>query len=117
MLGDPDFIAEERFSVKGGRAVHQDALYSRIAELTPQFTTAELQARCDAAQLPAQAVRDLSEVIADPHLNATGFFQRREHPSEGAYFEQAQPVRFGSGEVAPSRMPPRIDEPRSSPPT
>ena len=110
LLGDPEFIAEERFNVKGGRAAHQDALYARIAELTPQFTTVELQARCDAAQLPAQAVRDLSEVITDPHLNATGFFQRREHPSEGAYFEQAQPVRFGSGEVAPSRMPPRIDE-------
>ena len=110
VLGDPEFIAEERFTVKGGRAAHQDALYSRIAELTPQFATAELQARCDAAQLPAQAVRDLSDVIADPHLNATGFFQRREHPSEGAYFEQAQPVRFGAGEAAPSRMPPRIDE-------
>lgn len=110
VLGDPEFIAQERFTVKGGRAVHQDALYSRIAELTPQFTSAELQARCDAAQLPAQAVRDLSEVIADPHLNATGFFHRREHPSEGAYFEQAQPVRFGAGEATPSRMPPRIDE-------
>ena len=110
VLGDPAFLAEERFTVKGGRAVHQDALYLRIAELTPQFTTADLQARCDAAQLPAQAVRDLSEVIADPHLNATGFFKRREHPSEGAYFEQAQPVRFGAGEETPARMPPRLDE-------
>ena len=110
VLGDPEFIAEERFTVKGGRAVHQNALYARIAELTPQFTNAELQARCDAAQLPAQAVRDLSEVIADPHLNATGFFHRREHPSEGAYFEQAQPVRFGAGDETSARMPPRIDE-------
>ncbi len=110
VLGDTDFIAEERFSVKGGRAMHQDALYARIAALTPQFTTAELQSRCDAAQLPAQAVRDLSEVITDPHLDAVGFFQRREHPSEGAYFEQAQPVRFASTTETPARMPPRLDE-------
>ncbi|HEX4846992.1 MAG TPA: CoA transferase [Novosphingobium sp.] len=110
VLEDPDFIAQERFTVKGGRAIHQDALYTRIAELTPNFTTAELQRRCDAAQLPAQAVRDLSEVIADPHLNAVGFFTRREHPSEGAYFEQAQPVRFSDGAHSPARMPPRLDE-------
>jgi crotonobetainyl-CoA:carnitine CoA-transferase CaiB-like acyl-CoA transferase len=110
VLGEPEFIAQERFSVRGGRAVHQDALYIRIAELTPQFTTAELQARCDAVQLPAQAVRDLSEVLSDPHLNAVGFFQRREHPSEGAYFEQAQPVRFADAAETPARMPPQIDE-------
>lgn len=110
LLGDPEFIAQERFHVKGGRAVHQDALYIRIAELTPQFTTADLQARCDAVQLPAQAVRDLSEVITDPHLAAVGFFNRREHPSEGAYFEQAQPVRFSESTDSPARMPPRIDE-------
>lgn len=110
LLGDPEFIAEERFNVKGGRAVQQDALYQRIAELTPQFTTADLQARCDAAQLPAQAVRDLSEVIDDAHLNAVGFFNRREHPSEGAYFEQAQPVRFAAGAEASNRMPPQLDE-------
>ncbi len=110
LLGDPEFIAQERFTVKGGRAVHQDALYIRIAELTPQFTTAELQAHCDAVQLPAQAVRDLSEVLTDPHLTATGFFERREHPSEGAYFEQAQPVRFAAAGDTPARMPPRLDE-------
>ncbi len=110
VLDDPAFIAQERFTVKGGRAVHQDELYAHIAELTPRFTTAELQRRCDEVQLPAQAVRDLSEVIADPHLAAVGFFNRREHPSEGSYFEQAQPVRSSIGEETAARMPPRLDE-------
>lgn len=111
ILDDPDFITAERFNEKGGRARHQDELYRHIAELTPRFTTAELQRRCDAVQLPAQAVRDLSEVIDDPHLAATGFFTRRVHPSEGAYFEQAQPVRFSAGESAnDALMPPLLDQ-------
>lgn len=110
VLEDPEFIAQERFNVKGGRALHQDELYQHIAALTPRFTNAELQARCDAAQLPAQVVRDLAEVIADPHLDAVGFFTRREHPSEGAYFEQAQPVTFSHGAVTPARMPPLLDQ-------
>lgn len=110
VLDDPDFITAERFAAKGGRALHQDELYRHIAELTPNFTTAELQRRCDAVQLPAQAVRDLSEVIDDPHLAAVGFFQRRVHPSEGAYFEQAQPVHFAGATQSEARMPPRLDE-------
>ncbi len=110
VLEDPNFIAQEKFNVKGGRAVHQDELYQHVAALTPNFSTAELQARCDAAQLPAQAVRDLSEVIHDPHLAAVGFFRRREHPSEGVWFEQAQPVRFAGCADSPGRMPPLLDE-------
>jgi crotonobetainyl-CoA:carnitine CoA-transferase CaiB-like acyl-CoA transferase len=60
-------------------------------------------------QLPAQPVRDLSEVIDDPHLNAAGFFRRREHPSEGAYVEQAQPVRFGARPGVELSPPPNLD--------
>lgn len=109
LLGDPDFIAQERYNVPGGRGRHQDELYARLAALTPRFTTAELLEKCHAAQLPAQPVRDLGDVIDDPHLNAVGFFRRREHPSEGRYVEQAQPVRFGAypgGDAAP---PPNLD--------
>lgn len=109
LLGDPEFIAEERFNVPGGRGRHQAALYARLAELTPGFTTAELLEKCHAAQLPAQPVRDLSEVIDDPHLAATGFFRRREHPSEGPYREQAAPVRFGAQVQRDLAMPPQLD--------
>ncbi|MEN9682864.1 MAG: hypothetical protein RLZZ427_615 [Pseudomonadota bacterium] len=110
VLEDPDFIAQERFNLPGGRATHQDELYQHIAALTPNFGTDDLVRRCHGAQLPAQAVQDLSEVLQDAHLNAVGFFRRREHPSEGAYFEQAQPVRFSAGIPASIGMPPRIDE-------
>jgi crotonobetainyl-CoA:carnitine CoA-transferase CaiB-like acyl-CoA transferase len=110
ILEEPEFIAQDRFSGDPARYAYLDELYDQITALTPRFTTAELQRRCDEVQLPAQAVRDMSEVIDDPHLNAVGFFNRREHPSEGAYFEQAQPVRFSGGEEAPARMPPLLDQ-------
>ena len=106
LLGAPEFVQQERFNGPGDRARHQSELYRQIAALTPGFTTADLLAQCAAAQIPAQAVRDLSEVIDDPHLAATGFFRRRDHPSEGGYFEQAPPVRFGSDDGEPGRMPP-----------
>lgn len=109
LLGDPEFIADARFADPAGRARHQTELYVRLAELTPRFTTVDLLERCHAVQLPAQPVRDLSEVLHDPHLIATGFFKRRIHPTEGAYFEQAQPVRFGNSTEAEASMPPQLD--------
>ena len=109
VLGDPDFIAAERFSDLAGRVRHQTDLYEHLAKLTPQLTTAELLRRCHEAQLPAQAVCDLAEVIDDPHLTATNFFRRRLHPSEGVYLEQAQPVRFSAAPPHEVAMPPLLD--------
>ena len=108
VLGDPDFSAQERFADAAGRVRHQTELYEHLAALTPRLTTAELLRRCHEQQLPAQAVRDLSEVIDDPHLAATGFFTRRVHPSEGPYFEQAAPVKFGASLPVEAIMPPRL---------
>lgn len=109
LLGDTEFITQDRFNEPGGRGRHQDELYSHLASLTPRMTTAELLAACHAAQLPAQPARDLGEVIADEHLQAVEFFRKRVHPSEGPYWEQAQPVKFGAADTSGRRMPPQLD--------
>ena len=109
LLGDTNFIVQDRFNAPGGRMRHQTELYEHLTALTPRLTTAELLRRCHEVQLPAQAVCDLADVINDPHLAATGFFRRREHPSEGTYLEQAPPVRFGGGPSPLLSMPPQLD--------
>ncbi len=110
LLEDPDFIASDRYATPRDRFEHSAELYQHIAALTPNFTTAEVVKRCHAAQIPAQPVRDLADVMDDPHFVATGFFRRREHPSEGAYYEVPQPLKFGAMPYTPPRFPPRIDE-------
>lgn len=94
MLGKPSFLDDERFATRKLRTVNLPLLYQEMARLTPAFTTAELVAKCHAAQIPAQAVRDIADIMDDPHLAATGFFSRQQHPSEGPYFAMAHPVRF-----------------------
>lgn len=108
MLGEPQLLADERFSTRSLRVRNQAALLQAMARLTPGFTTAELLEACHAAQLPAQPARDIGEVMDDRHLAATGFFKHRDHPSEGAYFEMQQPVRFSDGIVPERRAPPTL---------
>lgn len=110
VLGEPEFLDDARFADAKLRFFNSAALYQRMAELTPRFTVDDLLARLQAVDIPAQRVRDLDEVIADEHLNATGFFRQREHPTEGRYVEMRPPVRFGDGDPGIIRVPPNLGE-------
>ena len=100
LLGDSDFLRQERFATPVQRATTMTPIYARIAELTPARTTAEWSALFAAEQLPAMPVRDLADIVDDPHLQSTGFFRKRVHPTEGGYLETQPPVKFSA---APQR--------------
>lgn len=110
LLEAPEFLKQERYASRKLRVEHMAELYREVARLSPRFTTAELQARCEAARLPAQPVRDIGDILEEPHLAATGFFREREHPSEGRYVEMAPPVRFAAYRPDPARPAPGLGE-------
>jgi crotonobetainyl-CoA:carnitine CoA-transferase CaiB-like acyl-CoA transferase len=94
LLGDPDFAAQERFKDVRGILSSSAELYAKIAERAKTKTTAECLAILRKANIPAMPVTDLDDVIDDPHLRESGFFERQEHPSEGALFQMREPSRF-----------------------
>ena len=110
VLGHSEFLKDERFATRKARTVNLALLYCEMARLTPAFTTAELVAKCHAAQIPAQPVRDIADIMDDPHLAATRFFSRQEHPSEGGYFAMEHPVRFAKPLGSAKRHAPRLGE-------
>jgi crotonobetainyl-CoA:carnitine CoA-transferase CaiB-like acyl-CoA transferase len=109
-LGAPELMDDPRFATPPDRFRHLADLYRAVAERTPQRTTAEWIALLHDADIPAMAVRDIGAMLDDPHLCGTGFFTRREHPSEGAYIEMAQPVRFSAFDTREPTHPPLIGE-------
>lgn len=110
VLGHPEFLDDERFATRKLRTVNLALLYREMARLTPSFATADLVARCHAAQIPAQPVRDIGDIMDDPHLAATGFFERSEHPSEGTFFSMNHPVRFSRPLDSSARFAPLLGE-------
>lgn len=104
LMGDPDFAAQERFSTVEGLVAGQAELYGRIAELSAGFTTKALVELMHANAMPAMPVRDMADMAQEPHLNASGFFLRRDHPSEGPLVEMREPSRF-SDWAAPDPAP------------
>ena len=46
--------------------------------------------------------RSFQDLLADPYLNETGFFQRYEHPSEGPMLTTAVPTQFSDTPAGPA---------------
>lgn len=112
LLGDSEFAAQERFQDVRVIMSCIPELYARIAELTKARTTAECIAILRAANIPAMPVIDLNDVIDDPHLRATGFFEASEHPVEGVLFQMREPSRFTDwrqGALGPAPLPGQHD--------
>lgn len=101
VLGAPEVLDDPKFGTMSLRAKNIGLLYQAIAALTPTRSSARWVSALHAASIPAMAVRDIGDIRGDPHLQAVNFFMRREHPTEGAYFDMKSPVSFSA---APSRM-------------
>jgi crotonobetainyl-CoA:carnitine CoA-transferase CaiB-like acyl-CoA transferase len=110
VIGRPELARDERFAELKARTRNINELYAILAEEMKRKTTAEWQKLLDAADLPNGAVNELSAMAEDPYLDATGFFQHYEHPSEGAMVTTAIPVQFGETPGSIRLTPPGLGE-------
>ena len=110
VIDDLDFLKREHLETPREQFYGQHRLYQRLAEITPTATTAEWIERFRAARIPCMPVRDLADMLEDPQLSQNGFFERRDHPSEGTWYDINRPVRFGAHGRREHLPPPRIGE-------
>jgi crotonobetainyl-CoA:carnitine CoA-transferase CaiB-like acyl-CoA transferase len=110
VIGRPELAQDPRFARLEARTRNIDALYEIVGQQIRMKTTAEWQELLDAADLPNGRVNDLRNMAEDPYLAATQFFQRYDHPTEGAMVTTAIPTRFGSTPPGIRLMPPRLGE-------
>jgi len=101
VLEDANFLKQPQFATPQQMFANQSELYQRAAQLTPKHTSAEWMKRFTAARIPCMPVRDMGDIVNDPHLQASGFFQRREHPTEGPYLHVRAPVKYGAFDTEP----------------
>jgi len=110
VLGAPEVLARPEFATLNDRLKNTGLLYAEIARHTPSRTTEEWVRLMGAAQIPAMPVRDMADIMADPHLRAIDFFRRTQHPTEGDYFATRPPVRFGAAPDMMARPAPLLGE-------
>jgi len=92
--GRKDLAIDPRFVTLEARANNQAAAMAAIAEIMLTRTTGDWLAFCEKNDIPAQRINDLEDLPTDPHLAATSFFTRREHPTVGPVLTMASPFNF-----------------------
>ena len=93
-VGREDMLDHPWVTDMDERSQNIGAVYDMVAQMAPERTTAEWLALTQEIDVPAMPVNRLSDLPNDPHLVATGFFQRIEHPSEGKIWTTRPPIKF-----------------------
>ena len=106
----PDLAEDPRFSSLPSRLAHIDEVYAMLGELLAERTTAEWLEAFDAANIPSMPVNHPDDLVEDPHLAATGFWQTLEHPDLGTLRFPNVAARFSKTPGAIRRAPPRLGE-------
>ena len=104
------FTKNPRYATYALRTENISEIYAMIEEVAKTRTTSEWVNALTERNVPCMKVNRLDEVLDDEHLNAVGFFEKREHPSEGTYLSLRHPVRFSATPASVRRDPPRLGE-------
>jgi CoA:oxalate CoA-transferase len=94
LIERPELGADPAYATRRARVIRMD----EIDELVSQFTSRhERDALCDLLRdhrVPCAPVRDLGEVVADPHLHLRGMLQELDHPEAGRVTVPHSPLRY-----------------------
>jgi crotonobetainyl-CoA:carnitine CoA-transferase CaiB-like acyl-CoA transferase len=82
-IGRPELKDDPRFNTVAARFKNVRDYFAIRAEGLLQKTTAEWMEIFDRLDVPAMPYHTLDSLMEDPHLTEIGFFQLRDHPTEG----------------------------------
>jgi crotonobetainyl-CoA:carnitine CoA-transferase CaiB-like acyl-CoA transferase len=102
LLGHEELSGDPRFATPAARVEHADELDAIIVEAVSGYTKRDLMEQGQKKwRVPMGIVGDLGEMLADPHLQARGFWQQVEREDGEQIRLPAMPFRF-AGEPPPS---------------
>ena len=109
-IGRPELEADPRFSSVQARFANVKAYFQIRADALKAKTTAEWLEIFDRHDVPAMPYHTLDSLLDDPHLADVGFFELREHPTEGRIRNMRLPNRWSSCARSGWRPAPKLGE-------
>lgn len=103
-MGAPEMRNDPRYADQASRVANIDALDAEISGWTGQLPRDQVVIACAAKRVPCAPVRDLDEVVNDPHLHERGALQRVAHPDLGDVVLPTGTMRFA--DAPPLRLTP-----------
>ncbi len=105
-----DAVAARVRHARRRAASNYQRAYAMVAEELKKRSTAEWVEAFERGDIPVQRMNSIDDILADPHLNAIGYFSVREHPSEGRIRTLAVPSEWSESQPEYRRHAPRLGE-------
>jgi crotonobetainyl-CoA:carnitine CoA-transferase CaiB-like acyl-CoA transferase len=110
-IGFPGLIDQDpRFASQESRTQHAEEVGRFLAAQLLSRTNQQWLALFNSLDIPACPVNSIEDLFEDPHLKSVGFFEDREHPTEGLVKNCRFPIRFGRTPASVQRLAPTLGE-------
>ncbi|MBX3633785.1 MAG: CoA transferase [Rubrivivax sp.] len=109
-IGEGERMKDPRFATLQARTDHSAEVYAFLDATFRTRTTAQWLELLAKADVPAGPMHSLESLLDDEHLKAVGFFERHEHPTEGAVVSLRPPSRWSKTPLAIGRLPPLLGQ-------
>src|SRR5690606_9872597 len=109
-MGREDLKDDPRFVDNTARLANFEATDAVVAQWTARKTKDEVFEICRRHKVPCAPVRDLVEVMNDPHLHGRGMLQWIEHPELGRIVVPNSPIRIHDTYVPAATPSPGLGE-------
>ncbi len=110
LMGHPEFADDPRFAKLATRRAHQEEVDQIITEWTRTRTRDQIMDGLAANDLFGGIVKDLDEVMTDPHLHQRGTLHEIDHPVLGRMTIFTSPLRFNGEPNVPRSLAPTLGE-------
>lgn len=109
-IGRPELKTDPRFSSVQARFANVTAYFQIRADALKTRTTAEWLEIFDRSDVPAMPYHTLDSLLEDPHLQDIGFFEMKEHPTEGKIRSMRLPNKWSCGARREWNPPPKLGQ-------
>ncbi|WP_277964748.1 CaiB/BaiF CoA transferase family protein [Pseudomonas sp. RIT-To-2] len=110
VAGEPQWADDPRFLTNKLRVAHRAELIPLIRQATVFKTTAQWVSALERAGVPCGPINDLSQVFADPQVQARGLAVAMPHGLAGVVPQVASPIRLSETPVEYRCAPPLLGE-------
>ena len=94
VMGQPELANDLRFTTLKDRVRNMDELDALIGAWSVTLTKEEAFHRLISEDVPAAPVRDLDEVVNDPHMHSRGMLHHVDHPQFGKLVLPSSPLKL-----------------------
>jgi CoA:oxalate CoA-transferase len=110
LMAREDLADNDDYASRRSRAARMDEVDEIVSDFTRRYRRDELVEVLRGEQVPCAPVRDLEEVVADPHLHERGMLHDVDHPDLGPVTLPHSPLRFEGIERLPLKPSPELGQ-------